>query len=248
MFCRGNLFYIYERESVHVRAHIHTEDKYKEPNSTACCFHTLGFFCVYVCVCGFVYFYFPDSLLGISRRTCPQMGTVPFGKSPVPNWWWKSKWGRKHHSKWGTTVTSCVTQETKTKSKPTTWQNYVSPGGNLREWVCFVLFQCNVSQTPPKVSGWTVCHRAVDLPIKVLKTHTKTEYLLRMVLSQCRVCLEHSTLYPCAVVFPYSLWGSRSKILTCVLIKVTLFSCSCPRLIRKWILGTGCLRQTSLRL
>ena len=113
-------------------------------------------FFVYVCVCGFVYFYFPDSLLGISRRTCPQMETVPFGKSPVPDWWWKSKWGRKHHSKRSTAVTSCVTQETKAKSRPTTWQSYVSPGGNLREWVCFVSFQCNVSQTPPKISGWTV--------------------------------------------------------------------------------------------
>lgn len=111
--------------------------------------------------------------------------------------------------------------------------------------LCFVSVQ-RQSATPPE-SLRLDCHRAIDLPIKVLKTHAKTEYLLRMVLSQCRVCWEHSTsLYPCAVVFPYSLWRSRSKVLTSVVMQVTLFSCSCPRLVvRKWILRSGCLRQTS---
>lgn len=110
--------------------------------------------------------------------------------------------------------------------------------------LCFVPVQ-RQSETPPR-SLRLDCHRAVDLPIKVLKSHAKTEYLLRMALSQCHVCWEHSVLlYPCAVVFPYSLWRSRSKVLS-VVIKVTWFSCSCPRLVvRKWILRSGCLRQTS---
>lgn len=95
--------------------------------------------------------------------------------------------------------------------------------------LCFVSVQ-RQSETPPK-SLRLDCRRAIDLPIKVLKAHATSEYLLKMVLSRCHVCLEHSvSLYPCAIVFPYSLWGSRSKVLTCVVIRVALFSCSCSRL------------------
>lgn len=53
--------------------------------------------------------------------------------------------------------------------------------------LCFVPVQ-RQSETPPR-SLRLDCHRAVDLPIKVLKSHAKTEYLLRMALVSV-MCVE----------------------------------------------------------
>lgn len=56
-----------------------------------------------------IFFFFPDSLLGISRRMYSQMGTISFRKSTISYWCWKSKWSIKYYSEWNTAIISSHT-------------------------------------------------------------------------------------------------------------------------------------------
>lgn len=91
------------------------------------CFFTFG-----------CWFFFPDSLLGISRRLYSQMGTVSFRKSTISYWCWKSKWSRRYHSKGGAAIASSHTI-CKTYLGKLSVKEYADHCRNFRNQTCSIV-------------------------------------------------------------------------------------------------------------